>query len=759
MPKSKIILDKIAMIGSYSPRRCGIATFTYDLVSALKNNIQKTKIDVLAMNDSPGGYLYSEDVQLEILDSQNKDYLKAADFLNTNMVDVVNIQHEFGIFGGHAGKKILHLINNVRMPVIVTLHTVLQAPEEEYSRVFLEIAERADRLIVMTNKAKQILQTTYSIPDNKIAVIPHGIPDVSFIDSAFYKDKFELIGKKVLLTFGLLSPNKGLEVMIRAMPKILEKHPEAVYIILGSLHPNERREHGTSYLNKLQLEVINLGLEKSVFFIDGFFSLEELCEYIGAADIYAIPYLNKEQITSGTLAYAMGAGKPIVSTPFWHAEEYLAEGRGVLAEFNNPQSFSDNIIDLLDNEAKRSAIRKKAYEFTRPMIWNEVAKQYYSIYQDLIYERIIKPKKTVPVLESRYENIQIPDINLSHFKALTDCTGILEHAKFSIPDRSHGYCLDDNARALIVSILYYQLTRDESISEFLNRYLGFVLHAFDVNIKRFRNRLTYERVWDYKDISDAAHGRAIWALGQCCANGPEHVKKIALKLFRDSTPVIQCTTHPMAMAFSIIGIHKYLYCFEGDSFYKGLLKKLANNLMTIFENKDDPDWPWFEDEVAWGSATIARGLIVAGKRLSDKSMIEKGLGLLEWLISLQLKDSECFSFIGNNGWYKRGGSKALFDQQPIEAQSMVGACIAAYKVTGKKVWLEKVRLAINWFLGLNVLNIPIYDYSTGGCRDGLQSNWVNENEGAESTIAWLISLLEYKILQNEDDLQNNLTLF
>ncbi|MFC1770452.1 glycosyltransferase [Candidatus Margulisiibacteriota bacterium] len=760
MPSSQIKLDKIAIIGSYSPRRCGIATFTHDLTSALKSNLwEQTKIQILAMNDSPRGYAYTDDVHLEILDSRNEDYVKAADFLNTNMVDVVNLQHEFGIFGGNAGKKILHLINNIRMPLTVTLHTVLQNPSAEHRRVFLEIARKADRLIVMTNKALEILTSEYNVPKDKTVIIPHGIPDVSFIDTAFYKDKFGLSGKKVLLTFGLLSPNKGLEIIIKAMPDIIKKHPDTVYIILGSLHPHEKKKTGTSYLNKLQRSIMKLGLEKSVFFIDGFFSLEELCEYIGAADIYVIPYLNKEQITSGTLSYAMGAGKPIVSTPFWHAKEYLADNRGILAEFNDHESFIKHINDLLSDEVKRNAIRKRAYDFTRPMIWKEVAKSYYSLFQTLVYERIVRPKKNFYLLDKRETNIQIPDINLAHLKSLTDDTGILEHAKFSIPDRKHGYCLDDNARALVVSIQYYRLTKDPTIIPYIDRYLSFILDAYDEKRNILRNRLTYKRHWDNKEIPETAHARGLCALGMCCAHGPKHIEQLAIKLFRDSAPKLESTNHPHVMAIAIGALSKYLTCFSGDAYYRKLKNKLASKLYTVFTKNSSPDWPWFEDKISWGSATIAKGLIIAGNELNNNDYLNLGIKLLKWLINAQLENSAYFSFIGNQGWYYRNKEKALFDQQPIEAHSMASACIAAYQATGKKEWITKARLAFNWFLGLNILNIPVYDYMTGGCKDGIQVNWVNENEGAESTLCWLMTLLEYKILLSEDSKHMNLTLF
>jgi len=742
---------KIGVIGTYLPRRCGIATFTHDMVLALKTATKgKTEIAAVAMNDVTEGYPYDADVHLEIFQSRTEDYIQAAEFFNINLFDVVLLQHEFGIFGGSAGEKILDLADRLRVPLVVNLHTVLQDPDPEYRRVFEALAKRADKLVVMTNKAKTILHSSYDIAAEKVAMIPHGTPDFSFTDPIYHKEKFGVLGKKVILTFGLLSPNKGLEVMIEAMPQVLAENPDAVYMIVGSLHPHERQAHGDSYLHKLKKRAQDLGVSDAVKFVDGFFTLENLMEFIEAADVYVTPYLNREQITSGTLAYAMAAGKPTVSTPYWHAEEFLADGRGILTEFNNPQQLAGHVNDLLNNEVVRSTIRKKAYQYCRKMTWPAVARSYIKLFSKLLLERVSSPRPANHLPASTDENIQLPAIDLKYVKAMTDDTGMLEHAKYAIPHSKHGYCTDDNARALIASLLYYQLESDQTILPYIYRYMAFILHAFNHDRKWIRNRLSYSRIWDDKDLSESAHGRALWALGLGCAVGPREIRHGCMKLFHDAMPAIRSCRDPHALAFALQGIHYYLQNFEIDTVCKSLRKRLATTLFEMFESNSSDDWLWLEDTVSWGAAVIPGGLIISGQAYPHEPFLDKGLTVLRWLIEKQTHENGYFSFIGNKGWYQRGEKMPLFDQQPIDAMNMVWACIDAYNITHDPYWKQKASLALNWFLGANPLHIPLYDPITGGCRDGLQAAGANENQGAESTLSWVISSLRYKRLLHQE---------
>jgi glycosyltransferase involved in cell wall biosynthesis len=747
---------KVGVMSTYLPRHCGIGTFTFDFIQAFKNIVKNCEINVLAMNDNGQGYQYNHDVNLEILDINDKDYKVAADYLNMNMYDALLVQHEFGIYGGEAGEKLLKIVKNVRMPVIITLHTILENPLPHYDRVFRELIEYADKLVVMSKKACEILQRVYQTKLDKICLIPHGIPDLAFIDPSYYKDKFEVVGKNMLLTFGLLSPNKGIEYMLEAMPKVIKKHPNTVYYVLGSLHPNEIKMRGKSYLKMLKDMVKKNGLQKHVRFVEGFVSLDKLCEYIGAADVYVIPYLNKEQITSGTLSYAMGAAKPIVATPFWHAEESLANGRGLMAKFRDAQSLAKNVNYLLANEKERTIIRKRAYEYSRKMVWSEVAKEYYNLFVDLLSQRRTKLRNIKAEAKVFQHNYPIPDINLAHMLKLTDCTGILEHAKYGVINYRHGYCTDDNARALITALLYYKQTNDSDILPYIDRYLAFLYFAFNQKEKIFLNRLAYNRVWQDKIFSEAAHARALWALGKGCAIGPDAIKDLCVQLFNDAVPSVKKCQDMHALAYAIMGINCYLKYFGKDSVYKLLMRDLAFRLYDNFVCNESNNWYWCSDIVTWGSALIPRALIIAGSYLSNEDFVQKGLEVLRWLIDIQTEEN-VFCFVGNNNWYKKGQEKAIFDQQPIEAMAMTIACVEAYEKTDEQYWLTQAQKGLEWFLGRNLLHAPLYDEKTGGCRDGLGPNWINANQGSESVLAWLISLLEFKRISKQNI--NSLKLF
>ena len=734
-------LNSIAVIGTYLPRLCGIATFTYDLCTAMGKVFQPGRLLAMALDDVPEGYPYPDEVCFQIRAAQAGDYRLAANFLNINQIDVAVVQHEFGIFGGPSGAHVLTMIRDLSMPVIANLHTVLQDPNDEQRAVINELGKLSSRVLVMSQKAVDMLRSIYSVPEDKIHFVPHGIHDVPFIDPNFYKDKFGVEGKKVILTFGLLSPNKGIEYMIRAMPAVVEKHPEAVYLVLGATHPHIVRAVGEEYRQNLQRMVRDLGMAKHVVFHNRFVSVEELCQYIGSADIYVTPYLGPEQITSGTLAYAVGAGKAVVSTPYWYAEETLADERGRLVPFKDPDALAREVTDLLDNEQERHAMRIRAYEFARGMVWENVASEYIRLAREATEERSQTPRPTAAILPT--DTIEsLPEPDLRHLRTMTDDTGVFQHAIYSVPHRKHGYTTDDNARALNATTLYWRLYQDDSVLPLVNVYLAFLMDAFDPERKRFRNYLNYDRSWPEEEGSEDSHGRALWALGLAAANAQnKSVLTFAVRLFADGLPSTEHFTSPRAVAFTLIGIHAYLEQFPGDATARRMRQLLADRLFNWFRDNVTDDWSWLEDTVTYANARLAHALILSGQWIPNTEMADMGLRALGWLLDIQAAEDGHLSIIGNHGWHPRGGRRAPFDQQPVEALALIEACAEACMWTRNDHWLREARRCLDWFLGRNDLHVPLYDFKTGGCCDGLQPDGPNKNQGAESTLAWLISLL------------------
>jgi glycosyltransferase involved in cell wall biosynthesis len=737
--------NSIAVVGNYAPRQCGIATFTTDLVQALCKQTHPRACWAAVINDIAEGYAYPAKVRFEINQQQLSEYRLAAEFLNINKADVVCVQHEYGIFGGQAGSYILNLLAELRLPVVTTLHTVLAEPNDQYRSVMLRLAELSDRLVVMSQKASDILQSVYAIDSAKITYIPHGIPDIPFVDPSYYKEQFNVVGKKMLLTFGLLSSNKGIEYVIRALPEVVERFPDVVYVVLGATHPHVLQADGDEYRLSLQQLVQKLGLEKHVVFQHCFVKNKELTEYLAAADIYITPYIEQAQITSGTLAYAMGAGKAVVSTPYWYAQEMLADERGLLVPFKDPQAISEALIDLLSNEQKRQAIRKRAYDYCRDAIWDNVALSYLKVFNEVKTERKLQPHPSRFAPRDIQETVfsqDLPPLKLDHLVAMTDDTGMFQHAKFTVANREHGYCVDDNARALIIAAEAQSLMTEASSGQLCHCYLAFLLHAFDRNSGRFRNFMSYDRRWTETVGSEDSHGRAIWGLGASLPLlvGSRNLPMIST-LFKQALPAVETFLAPRSIAFSLIGIDAYLLSFSGDTEARRVFTVLAERLYKQFVDQLRDDWVWPERLVTYDNGKLPQALIVAGKRLQNDNMAEVGMRSLKWLFDIQMENDH-FVPIGNDGWYKFGQHKARFDQQPLEAQAMLEACIAAYQFSLDKQWLGRAMTAFSWFLGHNDLNLPLYDAKTGGCRDGLQSTGVNENQGAESSLAWLIALAQ-----------------
>src|SRR6202040_193834 len=453
VPQRSVLPSRIAVVGNYLPRRCGIATFTTDLCDAIHAEYRATELLALPVNDTAEGYSYPARVRFELSQDSLASYRQAADFLNFSNIDLVCLQHEYGIFGGPAGSHILELLRRLQMPLVTTLHTVLREPNLDQRMVMEQIAALSDRLIVMSRQSADILKEVFQVSPEKIDLIPHGIPDLHFTDPNFYKDSFGTEGKDVLLTFGLLSPNKGIENVIQALPSILSRHSNTVYMISGVTHPHVLRQEGDKYRLYLQKLAKDLGVESSVIFRNRFVSPQELVELIGAADIYITPYKHKGQVVSGTLTYALSAGKAIISTPYLHAVELLDEERGILVPFDDPEAIAAKTVELLDNHTARHAMRKRAYLYARDMVWNRVAQKYMKSFERIYNERLRRPRATFSAQNTEKALDRLPAIKLDHLARMTDGTGIVEHAVFVVPNYPEGYTTDDNARALIVAIL------------------------------------------------------------------------------------------------------------------------------------------------------------------------------------------------------------------------------------------------------------------------------------------------------------------
>jgi glycosyltransferase involved in cell wall biosynthesis len=749
--------SRIAVVGNYLPRQCGIATFTTDLCEAISAEFGAARLFAVPVNDTESGYDYPARVRLALAQDTLSSYEQAADFLNFTNFDLVCLQHEYGIFGGPAGSHILGLLRRLKMPVITTLHTVLREPSPDQRCVMEEIAAISDRLIVMSELSSQFLQEIFKVPGSKIDMVPHGVPDLPFLDPNFYKDRFSVEGKAVLLTFGLLSPNKGIENVIQALPHILSKHKNVVYMVAGATHPHILRREGDHYRAFLQALAKENGVESQVIFHNHFVSPEEMVEFIGAADIYITPYRHEEQVVSGTLAYALGAGKAIISTPYWHAIELLDDRRGALVPFQDPEAIARKTVELLDTPAIRHAMRKRAYLYAREMVWKRVAQGYMASFAQARGDRMREPRAIFADVPFAKHLDKLPPLKLDHLRRLTDDTGMLQHATFAVPNYSEGYTTDDNARALILTVLLEQLGTARPADENLaSRYLAFLGLALNPANGRFRNFLSYARTWNEAQGSEDCHGRALWALGTVLGRSKDQaLRGAAGRLFEIAIAPVVAFSSPRAWAFALLGIQEYLDCFAGDREAQEVSSFLAARLIDIYRANQAPEWGWFEDVLAYSNARLSQAILIAGGRKADHEMVSVGLGSLNWLTEVQhCAEKNHFVPIGSQGFYRKGRERARFDQQPVEAGGAVSACLEAYRTTGEDRWREKAWSAFNWFMGDNDLQIALYDPTTGGCRDGLHPERVNENQGAESTLACLMAQVEMRLMGEGDGPQS-----
>jgi glycosyltransferase involved in cell wall biosynthesis len=740
-------LHRIAVIGNSLPRRCGIATFTTDLQQAISTSRPNLETCIVAMTDHGQAYDYPPAVAFQIKDADIEGYMRAANFLNAGRFDTVCLQHEFGIFGGEAGAHILVLLSCLTMPVVTTFHTVLAKPTAIQRAVMERIIEASSKVVVMANKGRELLRSVYRVPDDKIEVIAHGIPDVAFAGPDAAKARLGFAGKSVILTFGLLSPNKGIEVMIDAMPSILKRCADAVYVVLGATHPNLVRDQGEAYRESLIARVRELGVEDHVVFLDQFVDQAMLLEFISMCDVYVTPYLNEAQMTSGTLAYSFGLGKPVVSTPYWHARELLADGRGILVPFSDAAAIGSEIAELLTDDARREAMCRRAYAVSRTMTWERTAQSYMSAFEHARHGHWLKVIARSDTGSPEPRSPAAPDMQVGHLLSMCDDTGLFQHAVHSVPDRSHGYCVDDNARALLLACALNN-PGEQRLSEVLTaRFAAFVQHAWNPDTRRFRNFMGFNRTWLEDTGSEDSHGRTLWALGECARkDASPSRRRWAAALFAEALPTAETFRSPRAWAFSLLGLNSYCAVAPGDLHAQKVRRLLVDRLMACLTAVETPDWIWFEEGLAYDNARLPQALMLTGMATQTPGYVDAGLRSLRWLMTQQTASAGHFRPVGTAGFGEQRQPPRAFDQQPVEATATIAACLTAWRADGDAEWKSIATRVFAWFLGSNDLSVALVDPHTGSCRDGLHPDRANENRGAESVLSYLLGLAEIRQL-------------
>jgi glycosyltransferase involved in cell wall biosynthesis len=714
-------IKHIALIGNHLPRRCGIATYTADVAQALARRYPDIQVDIWAMNDVGKRYAYPCHIAGTIEQNEPASYLDAARAITASGADMVWIQHEFGIFGGKAGDHILSLIDRMTVPVAVALHTVLAEPDRHQRRVTLALIDRCETIIVMAKAAREILIDAYGADPDQVVVIPHGIPDRPFVPTTRMKAKLDLDDCDLIMTFGLLSPGKGIETMIAAMPDIVARNPKALYLVLGASHPHCIARNGEAYRDALVTLAQDLGVAEHVRFVDAFFDNDDMLDYLAAADVYVTPYLNPAQVTSGTLAYAVGLGKPIVSTPYVHAQELLADGGGRLVDFGDSAGFSKAVNDLLANAEATLVLRQRTYALGRTMIWPRLAEASLARFEHVATREKAKPLPIRPPA--------IPELlGTAALERMSDSTGMLQHSILGVPHRAHGYCIDDNARALMLACHNGQR---------LAVYAAFIDHAWNSETRRFRNFMAFDRHWLEDSGSDDSCGRTVWALGTASvtASDPD-ISDWARGLYEVVVDPLSELRSPRAQAFMMLGSAAIAEGDPSDTRAATLLSRWGDRLMGLWGEYRKPGWDWFEPVLAYDNARLPEALIRAGLTIGRKDFVRCGIKALSWLTRLQTSPDGHFRAVGSDSFGRLYAPPLPFDQQPVEAWAAIDACDAAYAATGNSEWQSHARTAYRWFLGQNELGLALGDVETGECYDGLIPTGVNRNRGAESILAF-----------------------
>ncbi len=730
---------KLAFIGTYPPRECGIGIFTNNLFNSILANSEKGEHGyegfVVAINDNGLTYEYPDEVKVIIRQDHQEDYLKAVKFINLSGADICILEHEFGIFGGQNGVQILPLLHRLRVPLIVTLHTILKRPSYNEKAVLQEICKMANKIVVMSHKAIEFLISIYNVPEEKIVFIEHGVPDI-FFSQEKSKKEFKLDQRKVLLTFGFIGRSKGIETVIKALPEVIKKHPDLIYIVLGKTHPNVLRHAGEEYRIFLMRLVKNLHLEEHVIFLNKFIDEQDLFKYLCASDIYITPYLNEAQITSGTLSYAIGVGSAVISTPYWHASELLAEGRGRLFDFNDSNGLNSTLTELLDKPNVLNELKRKAYDYGRKITWPKTGEKYLEVVVDTLKEE----QSVIVNNDTELDPLTMPLFSLAHINRLTDDTGIIQHANFGIPNLKEGYCLDDNARALLMVLMAYRQMKDKRALKLSPIYLSYI-HYMQNADGTFRNFLSFSRNFLDEVGSEDSFGRTIWALGYLLDNAPNDAFYQTGKLvFFNASPNFEKLKSIRSIANTMIGISHYLKSNPSDDSMTERLRNLAHKIIKHYEENKSPDWKWFESLLAYDNGILPLALLHSAELLNDNKIKRTALESMDFLTKYTLKENY-LSVIGNEKWYKKEGERSVFAQQPIDAMAMVLMYHQAFHVTKDKNYINKLNTSFLWFLGENDLRMSLYDFETKGCCDGFESYGVNRNQGAESSLSYLISHL------------------
>ncbi len=726
---------QIAIVSSVLPRPCGIATFSNSISRSLSHVLGREATSYIALNDGQE-YQYTSRVTFEIGQESLEDYHKAAEAINDSSVDVVSLQHEYGLYGGPDGNYIVDFLSRVNKPVVTTLHTVLEKPSPGQYKTLVEVAAFSKAVVVMNRLAIKILTDVYDVPEFKIRLIPHGVADKFYLDPIYYKNKLNLTDRFVIMTFGFLSRNKGIEVAIESLPKVIEKHPNVLYIILGITHPVVKRREGEEYREYLEALVQEKGLSDNVRFENRFVDDDTLDLYLGAADVVICPYHSDAQVTSGVLSLSLGKGKTIISTPYLHAREALANGRGRLVNFRDSIGMGEVISELIENPDERRAIAGEAFIAGQAMGWEIVSHQYTDLFEDVVSKS--SAGQFQQVRQGRVYTL--PDINLNYLKELTDDTGIIQHTLYGIPDFKHDYSADDAGRAIVAYAQYYNLFRDESALTMVDKYLAFLLHA-----RRddgwFYNYMDYNRNFPEQEISEDTFGRCLWGLGAATRLVQNRAQGLlARTIVEESIPLIDQLTYTRAKAYTACGLASYLVLHPSYEPAQIALKNICDSLLHMLNENRSVDWVWFEDFLTYDNARLAQTLLLGYRHLRDVRYLKAGLNALDFLIREQYQNG-FFDMIGNEGWYYRGQERALFSQQPVDAGALTETCMLAMALSGKEKYLEMGYAAFQWYLGRNRLGKPLYNSINGACSDGLEPDGASRNRGAEATISFALALV------------------
>lgn len=731
-------IKRIIFIASYPPRKCGIATFTHDLVRATQKLLPHIQISVCAMNEtSDVERNYPPEVKYSIDQTNPKSYLKIAKKINKYADQtIVIIQHEYGIFNGSESPYLNNFIDQLKCPIITTLHTVLDKPNPIIYKNTKDLIQKSTQVIALTNSSVKLLKKLYPTETTKFKLVLHGIHPLLFTESKILKEKLDIKSKHVLLTFGLLSRNKGIEHIIKSIPKIKTKFPDVLYLIVGATHPEVAKNEGESYRKELKKLVDELSVKDNVQFISGYQSLKSILEYLQTTDIYVSTSTDPNQTVSGTLSYALGAGRTVISTNFSQAKEIISKDVGRLVPIGDSNSIANAALELFSNPEGIKKMNYHAYQKTRSMLWTNVANNYL----DSIVEIADKGNTSFE---------RWPKLNWEHLNEMSKLSGILQFSKLKIPDRSSGYTLDDNSRALQLIIIARQINfiSDSAFKKLYKKYLNIIekclTHQPIINYLSAVHLPTEQNFQE--NISDSI-ARSYYALNSAKHFDPKLNSELVDKLLNNLKENINTTyDHTNATAQNIYGA--CLAYTDNDKSSLKIIKMLANQMVESYKLYATEDWHWFDDEMTYANGQLCGSLLEASIITKSKIYKKVGLDCLDFLIKSCFM-GEIYVPIGQNGWHKKDGYRALFDQQPEDVYAMIMALESAYKLTLDKKYIDLALKAFSWYLGNNLIGARLYDYTNGGCHDGLNPLGVNKNEGAESTISYLGSRVIIERLKN-----------